>query len=204
MVAAGKEESVIDVGGRLKSLRAASGLTLRQLAKKSSVAFTTIQKIESGSISPTIGILLKIAGGLQVKMTALIEEAPGQEPKPRDVHFIGKKGRTRIAGKGQDIEVQYVAQNLADPEMFGFHIAVGPGEDTGPEPLTHGGEEIVIGIQGALTFIVDRDEFIVGPGDCLHFKCDIPHRWMNLGTKPAKFYLVCSESGLMPAPPDRI
>jgi transcriptional regulator with XRE-family HTH domain len=204
MTTVSKKESVIDVGRRLKSMRAQSGLTLRQLAEKSGVAFTTIQKIESGSISPTVGILLKIAGGLQVKMTALLQEDSGEEQEPCDVRFIKKKSRTRVAGKGQDIEVEYVAQNLADPEMFGFHIAVGPGEGSGPEPLTHGGEEIVIGIHGVITFTVGEDEFIVGPGDCLHFKSDISHRWMNFGAKSAKFYLVCTESGLMPAPPDAI
>ncbi len=204
MAKASKEESVIDVGGRLKAMRVGSGLTLRQLAEKSGVAFTTIQKIESGSISPTIGILLKIAGGLQAKMTALLQEDSDEESEPRDVHFIKKKDRTRVAGKRQDIEVEYVAQNLADPAMFGFHMAVGPGEGSGAEPLTHGGEEIVIGIQGVMTFAVGEDEFIVGPGDCLHFKSDIPHGWMNSGAKTAKFYLMCSESGLMPAPPDEI
>ena len=55
------DESTFDVGKRLKSLRVRAGLSLRQLAKESGAAFTTIQKIESGSISPTVGILMKIA-----------------------------------------------------------------------------------------------------------------------------------------------
>lgn len=200
MTATNNEESVIEVGKRLRSLRAESGLTLRQLAEKSGVAFTTIQKIESGSISPTIGILMKVARGLQIKITALLEE----EPQARQVHFIEKKKRIRTASKTLDIEVQYIAQNLIDPKMFGFHLTVGPGCGSGSDPLMHAGEEIVIGVQGTIDFVVGEEKFRVAPGDCLHFKCNIPHRWMNTGARPAKFYLMCSESDLSPAPPDQI
>ncbi len=194
------KETTIDVGKRLKFLRAETGLTLRRLAEKSSVAFTTIQKIESGSISPTIGILMKIAGGLGIKVTALLEE----EPPARNVHFIRKKKRLHASGKNSQIKVEWIAQDLVSPEMVGFHITVEPGMGSGPDPLSHGGEEIVIGIQGTTTFTVEGEEFLVGPGDCLHFKCNIPHCWTNAGAKSAKFYLVCTERGLAPAPPDQI
>jgi transcriptional regulator with XRE-family HTH domain len=200
MTATHNEESVIEVGRRLRAQRSELGLTLRQLAEKSGVAFTTIQKIESGAISPTIGILMKIARGLEIKMTALLEE----EPQACQVHFIEKKNRKRASISKQDIEVQYIAQNLIDPRMFGFHLTVGPNCGSGPDPLTHAGEEIVIGVQGTIDFIVDKDKFRVAPGDCLHFKCNVPHRWMNSGARPAKFYLMCSESELSPTPPDRI
>lgn len=200
MTIANEEESVPRVGRRLRSLRVGSDLTLRQLAEKSDVAFTTIQKIESGAISPTVGILMKIARGLQVRMTALLEE----ESEAHHARFIKKKKRFSVSGRKQDIEIQYIAQNLADPEIFGFCILVGPGEGSGPEPLSHGGEEIVIGVQGTMVFLVGEDEYTVSSGDCLHFKCSIPHKWINRGKGLAKFYLICSESGLTPAPPDQI
>ncbi len=192
--------SELDLGKRLRSLRAESGMTLRRLAKESGVAFTTIQKIETGAISPTVGILLKIARGLGVRLTALLEE----EPESRAVHFIAKKTRILASGKRSNIEAYYIAQNLVSPEMFGFHLTVKPGEGSGPEPLLHGGEEIVIGLQGNIVFIVDEEKFSVNPGDCLHFKCSTPHRWMNEGARPARFYLICSESNLQPAPPIQI
>lgn len=193
-------ESVFDLGKRLKSLRTESGFTLRQLAKESGVAFGTIQKIESGAISPTVGILMKIARGLGVKLTALFDE----RPEARSVHFVEKKKRMHASDKQHNIDVQYIAQNLINPEMFGFHLQVGPGEGSGREPLLHGGEEIVIGLQGTITFIIGKEQYSVGSGDCLHFKCNIPHRWINTGAKPARFYLICSESNLPPAPPDQI
>jgi len=194
------DESSLNVGKRLKSFRARSGLSLRQLAKESDVAFTTIQKIETGAISPTVGILMKIARGLKIKITALLDE----EPEAGPVHFIPKNKRIKIEGQRQDIDIQYIAQNLINAEMMGIFFTVGPGEGSGPEPLMHGGEEIVIGFRGEIKFVVGEDDFVVRPGDCLHFKCSIPHRWTNLGTKGAGFYLICSEPGLAPTESDQI
>jgi len=164
------------------------------------VAFTTIQKIETGAISPTIGVLMKIARGLKIKITALLEE----EPEAKTVRFIPKKERIKIEGQQQNIDIQYIAQSLVNSEMMGIFLAVGPGEGSGTEPLMHGGEEIVIGFQGEITFVVGEAEYKVRTGDCLHFKCNIPHHWTNLGNKKAKFYLICSEPGLAPSGSDQI
>jgi transcriptional regulator with XRE-family HTH domain len=198
----GKESSeyILDLGKRLRSLRTEVGFTLRRLAEESGVAFGTIQKIESGAISPTVGILLKIARGLGVRITTLLEE--GREA--RSVQFTARNKRMRASDEHHKIEVQYIAQNLINPEMYGFHLTVEPGEGSGEEPLLHGGEEIVIGLQGTITFFVGEEQYSVGPGDCLHFKCNISHRWLNCGSKPARFYYICSESNLPPAPPTQI
>jgi len=193
-------ESTIDVGKRLKSFRVRANLTLRQLAKESGVAFTTIQKIESGSISPTVGILIKISRGLGIRINALFEE----EAEARSVYFIRRKNRVKTSDQRRNIEAQYIAQNLINPEMFGFHLTVGPGEGSGSEPLIHGGEQIVIGLRGRITFVVGEKRYAVAPGDCLHFKCTIPYRWLNSGKTAAAFYLICSGGGLTPRPLSRI
>ena len=193
-------ESKFDVGRRLKLFRNKAGLSLRQLAAESGVAFTTIQKIESGALSPTVGMLMRIARGLKIKMTALLEE----ESDPRTVHFIRKGDRISASDRQQEIQVQYIAQNLANPEMYGFYLTVGSGEGSGDEPLLHGGEEIVIGLQGTIAFIIEEERYAINAGDCLHFKSTIPHRWKNDGKKTAKFYLICSGPYMTPSLPDQI
>ncbi|UCD58392.1 MAG: cupin domain-containing protein [Candidatus Hydrogenedentota bacterium] len=194
------DESTVNVGKRIRSFRDRSGLSLRQLAGESGLAFTTIQKIETSSISPALGILMKIARGLNVSITTLLEE----EPETRTIHFIRKGERIGIESHRQNIRVEYIAQTLINPEMVGFHLMVEPGERSGPEPLLHAGEEIAVGVQGTIEFVVGEERHVVNPGDCLHFKSDIPHRWRNPGRKPARFYLVCSESHRTLTPPDQV
>ena len=53
------------IAGRVRRWREEAGLTLLELARRSGVAASTIQKVESLQMVPTIGVLLKIARGLE-------------------------------------------------------------------------------------------------------------------------------------------
>ena len=57
----------------VKEFREERNYTLRQLARISGVAKSTISKIENGRCSPSINTLEKIAIGLSVRITDLFE-----------------------------------------------------------------------------------------------------------------------------------
>ena len=61
-----------DVANRLKALRHAAGLSQRALAARASVANATISQIESGHMSPTIAMLERIVGGLDISLIDLL------------------------------------------------------------------------------------------------------------------------------------
>ena len=57
----------------LKRLRAERGLSLGKLSELSGVSKVMLSQIEKGESSPTINTLWKIANGLQVSYTKLID-----------------------------------------------------------------------------------------------------------------------------------
>lgn len=57
----------------VKEYREKKDYTLRQLARISGVAKSTISKVENGRCSPSINTLEKIAIGLSVRITDLFE-----------------------------------------------------------------------------------------------------------------------------------
>jgi transcriptional regulator with XRE-family HTH domain len=63
---------------RLRSLRAARGLTQRHLADKADVTTTYISKLEAGGAAPGIDLLERLSIALGVKVSALLpaETAP--------------------------------------------------------------------------------------------------------------------------------
>ena len=66
------------VGGRLRDLRKAQGITLVELAKASGVDTATISRIETGSMTGTLESHTKLSRALGVRLTQLyagIEEA---------------------------------------------------------------------------------------------------------------------------------
>jgi DNA-binding NtrC family response regulator len=61
------------VGGRLRELRQAGGLTLKQLANRTGLSVSLISQIELGKSAASMSTLHKLATALQVKMTYFFE-----------------------------------------------------------------------------------------------------------------------------------
>ena len=51
----------MEIGERIKALRAAKGLTLYQLARRTGLQYTALKKIEEGQTAPRADTLVKIA-----------------------------------------------------------------------------------------------------------------------------------------------
>jgi transcriptional regulator with XRE-family HTH domain len=60
------------LGADIRGVRNAKGLTLEELAERTGLHRTTIQKIESGEHEPRAKTLMKLAKGLGVKPGALM------------------------------------------------------------------------------------------------------------------------------------
>lgn len=73
-----------DLARQLRSARAQDGLTLQQLATRCGVAASTIHKIESQQMVPTVSILLKIARGLGRRPSELIRDGTGLDDVAAD------------------------------------------------------------------------------------------------------------------------
>src|ERR687898_3687161 len=81
MATAVKEErpgaggTVVDtpaVGARVRALREAMGLSLRDLADRSGVSAPMLSQVERGETSPTLAIAARIAAGLELTLSQLL------------------------------------------------------------------------------------------------------------------------------------
>src|SRR5215211_1282095 len=66
------------VGVRVKALREAMGLSLRDLAERSSVSAPMLSQVERGETSPTLAVAAKIASGLELTLSQLLRLDEGQ------------------------------------------------------------------------------------------------------------------------------
>lgn len=73
------ELRLAELSNYIRRAREKIGLTLNELSEQSGVAPSTIQKIESRQIIPSIAVILKIAAGLGVETGEMI--APRSLPK---------------------------------------------------------------------------------------------------------------------------
>ena len=60
------------VGSRVKALREAEGLSLRDLAERSGVSAPMLSQVERGETSPTLQVAARIASGLELRLSQLL------------------------------------------------------------------------------------------------------------------------------------
>lgn len=175
---------------RLRRTREEAGLSLRQLAERAGVAASTIQKVESGKIVPSVAVMVRLADALNRRAAHFIED-DGQTLT--DVRLLRRGSGRRVGKPAAPVIFEHIAEPLLDPRMEAFRVTVKPGAHSGgEEPITYRGEEIVLCTRGTLVFEMRGQEYRLRPGDTLHFKGNIPHTWRNPGPGEAEMIMVCA------------
>ena len=60
------------IGARIRALRDAGGLSLRDLARRSGVSAPMLSQVERGETSPTLAVAGRIAAGLELRLSQLL------------------------------------------------------------------------------------------------------------------------------------
>ena len=160
----------------LVSLREKRGLSQNGLAKLSGVPRSTLNHLESGQGNPSLVILAKVSGALQISLEELLAtpRATVKLIKAKDIpsRRQGTQGTTAI----------YRLLPDPIPGMEMDRMEYGPGDRKGGIPHVVGTKEYFTCIQGEMTVHVGGQKFRVEPGDVLAFPGDQPHSYQNTGT----------------------
>lgn len=164
-----------DIPSRLSAMRAAYGLTQRDLARRCGLSHTAIAKIERGEMSPTVSSLQKIAASFQLPITVFF----GSEQPSEERIFYRQEDLTQISlGKHT---IRQIGSNLARHALQMMEDTYSPGADTGEAMLRHAGEEAGLVIRGELEVTVGAQVRILRAGEAYFFESRIPHRFRNVG-----------------------
>lgn len=170
-----REALSVDVGGRLRELREARNISMRGLATASGLSANALSMIERGKTSPSVSTLYKLADALGISITAFF----GAEAEKRQVVFIKSNVRPRMSfSRG-------VFEGLGGEQFMGrvepFMLTLENGAASGPSPIVHSGHEFVFCLRGSLEYHVEKEVFLLEPGDSLLFASKLSHRWRNPG-----------------------
>lgn len=176
----------VDVGGRLRLLRGARGISQRELARRVGLPNSTISLIKSGRTNPTIGALKRILDGLPVGLAEFFAFEP---EAPRRYFFAAEE--LREIGKGR-VSYRQIGESGAGRALQMLDETYQPGADTGRTPLSHAGEEVGLVLSGRLEVTVDGSRKVLGPGDAYAFESHLPHRFRNAGAAPCRVVSACT------------
>lgn len=175
-------ETANGLGARMRKLRHRSSLTLQQLSAASGVSVGYLSQVERGNATPTLGTLNQIAQALDVDTSYFVRT-------PRAVDSLTRgNARPKFSVAGSSIEYEQIGAERAGHEMTSFVINVPPGYAS--EVVHHIGEEIIYILEGEIAQMVGEREYLMGPGDSLHYLGTTPHCWSNKTDKPARILWV--------------
>ncbi|QDG76274.1 cupin domain-containing protein [Labrenzia sp. PHM005] len=182
------EKSDFETAKRLRVIRTAKGLSQRKLAKLSGVGSGTISLIESGATQPSVALLKKILGGIDVNLGFFFSFEMRDEEKV----FFTKKDHRNLGTAG--VAYRLIASERQNRKIQMLLEEYKPGTDSGRASLSHEGEECGVVISGHLKVTVDGRSQILGPGDAYYFDSRLPHRFQNTEGEPCKVVSACTPS----------
>jgi transcriptional regulator with XRE-family HTH domain len=174
-------EAVSAIGPRVRKLRQERGFSLQELGRRSGLSAAAIHKIEGNSMTPTITTLLKLATALNKSVGFFVDE--GDSPRP--VEVIRREDRRTVFTFKEGLTLASISGRYAPFFLAGAEATVEPHASSGPEPMQHPGEELVLVTKGTLEFTIEGETIRLRRGDSIHFRTNRPHGWRNPRSMPA-------------------
>ncbi len=186
----GEEPTEIKVGERVKQVREQKGLSLEDVSQRTDIEASYLRQIEDGEVAPPLGIVIKLAKALEMKMGYFIS---GEENRPYTV--VRKKDRKLVSrydsekGKYYGYEYESLAPHKKDRHMEPFLVTLVPSA-TEEERSAHDGQEFIYVLEGEMEVRLKDEIHVLEPGDSIYYDSTVPHLVKCHGQEPARILAV--------------
>ena len=168
---------IMDIGGKIKMLRQANGLTLEELANRSELTKGFLSQLERDLTSPSITTLEDILEALGTNLQEFFSEKPAEQIVfKKDDFFVNEQ---------DDYIISYIIPNAQKNEMEPILIELKEDKKS-MEIDPHDGEEFGYVIQGKVTLVNGEEEYDVKKGETFYLKGNLPHYIINKNDTLAK------------------
>ncbi|HEU4920146.1 MAG TPA: XRE family transcriptional regulator [Candidatus Limnocylindrales bacterium] len=165
----------IQLGPRIRALRQARSVTLKELAARAGVTESFLSQVEREVTSPSIASVQRIARALGLAIAELfVEEAPRGR-------VVRRAERRRISYPGLGAVDEFLTSDM-NAHLQVIVSTIEPGGGTGEEAYRHeSDEEVVVVLSGRLELWIADEHHILEEGDSITYSSRVPHRNVNPG-----------------------
>jgi len=178
----------LDIGPRVRALREAMELSLRDLADRCGVSAPMLSQVERGETSPTLSVAAKIAAGLELSLSQLLRLDEG------DGVMIVRAGERLEGGHGNGHRYEVLTPALpgqrAEVSLHRLGAKTATGGPDDPPMHEAGSRETAVVLAGRVALVCDGVAYELGEGDAVTFDADLPHHFENPGRSEARFMSV--------------
>jgi len=170
---------------RIRFWREERGLSRQELAELSGVAASTVHKVETRQMVPSVAVVLKLAHGLGRRPAEIMAE--GTPEVTVSVQRSGDRQRTKTSS-GQ---FERLTAELIAGEMEVWRVTLQPAVSSG-SPLRFEGEVFIACERGEVSLEIGGHQHTLGEGDVAHFKATHAFTYQNDSGQSTRFLLVAT------------
>ncbi len=182
------------LGDRVRQLRKARGLTLKELGAATGLSHAFLSQLERDRARPSMATLEDISAALGVSAAALVSHTSSGFAR----HVRAAEAPAVYVGPSAD-SVTVRALTSRDAMM---KVTESVGSFPRSELMAHPGEEVVYVIEGQVEVEVGANTFLLSAGDVLSFDCSVEHTYRSVGEKPPRFLVIAADPGQYASPVD--
>lgn len=179
------------LGPRIRLLREAMELSLRDLAERSGVSAPMLSQVERGETSPTLQVASRIASGLELRLSQLL-----RLDEDGAVSVVRAADRRQGPGGSDGHSYEILTPPLPGQRAELSRHTLAPGARTGGpgDPPMHepGSRETALVESGTVTLHCDGQDHELSTGDTVTFDADLNHFFHNPGTREAVLLAIVS------------
>jgi transcriptional regulator with XRE-family HTH domain len=162
------------IGSALKRLRMSQNVVMADLAKEAGISTGMLSKLENWQSSASLDTLVSLSRALGVSLSTLFQGYPTEE------------GGAQLVKKGQGMEVvrrgtkkghtyHLLASERGPRRTFEpFLVTLTDRSEVFPS-FEHPGMEFIHLLEGRIEYRHGKHTYMLGPGDSLTFRGEIPH-----------------------------
>jgi predicted transcriptional regulator len=172
------------LAANLKSLRTERGFSLGQLAELSGVSKVMLSQIEKGETNPTLNTIWKIANGLKVPYTRLIDKAKNETVVIRKSPCLlqnSEESTHRVFCYYQTTPTRNFELFRAELDADSAHESVGHCEKS---------QEYILVNRGELTLKTGENVYVLHEGDSIFFDSTVHHTYINKSSEPTDYTVI--------------
>ena len=177
------------LGREIRALRRRHGLTIADVAARAHISSGMLSKIENGQSSTSLGSLQSIAEALGVTLSSLFR---GFDIPEGGAQHVRKGSGMEVVRRGTQKGHTYhlLAYDQGPRKVFEpFLITMTDQSEVFPS-FQHPGTEFIYMLEGKIRYRHGRQTYVLGPGDSLTFRGDVPHGPDQLLSMPLRFLSV--------------
>ncbi|MDT5182488.1 MAG: hypothetical protein QOI29_646, partial [Mycobacterium sp.] len=170
------EDSVdVRVRRRLRELRMQHGLTLEDVASRSSIDVSTLSRLESGKRRLALDHLPRLAAALSVSTDDLLRAPDAEDPRVQGGSHTN-----------HDITFWPLTRHGPAGGLHAYKIRINARRRTPPAELpVHEGQDWMYVLAGQLRLILGDKDFTIKPGEAVEFSTWTPH-WFGVVDEPVE------------------